>query len=129
MSKALELHDSRVSFIDVSDGLATIGLSHAYIHKSKGRPGQDPGTGWSQEAWLYLHNAVMSGTSPPLPNTVFEGYLEVGGIRFEPIPLPFKRKVGARLHLVFADGKTTDIVGEKPLIELSGSPIFLEDFS
>jgi len=129
MSSALELHDSRVSHIELAEGVATIYFSHAYVHKSKGKPGRDPGTGWSQEAELVLLEAAVSGPLPPLPNTIAEGFLEVGGIRHEPIPLPFKRKVKARLYLLFVDGTETEIVGNKPVIELLGTPIYLEDFS
>ena len=129
MSSGLELHDSRVSRIELVDGAAMIHFSHAYIHKSKGKPGREPGTGWSQEAELVLWEAAASGPLPPLPNTISEGFLEVGGIRHDLIPLPFKRKVGARLYLLFVDGAQTEIVGNKPVIELLGRPIYLEDFS
>lgn len=129
MSSGLEFHDSRVSRIELVDGVAMIHFSHAYIHKSKGKPGRDPGTGWSQEAELVLWEAAASGPLPALPNTISEGFLEVGGIRQELIPLPFKRKVGARLYLLFVDGAQTEIIGKKPVIELLGTPIYLEDFS
>ena len=129
MSSGLELHDSRVSYIDLVAGAATVHFSHAYIYKSKGKPGRDPSTGWSQEAELFLLAAAVSGPMPPLPNSISEGFLEVGGIRHELIPLPFKRKVSAKLYLLFVDGTEIAIVGEKPTIELSGTPIYLEDFS
>jgi hypothetical protein len=125
----LELHDSRVSAVELVEGVAQIYFSHAYIHKSKGSPGKDPGTGWSQEARLVLSEAQAAGLLPSLPNAIDEGYLEVGGIRHELVPLPFQRKVDARLYLVFADGSTLEIVGKKPFVELLGTPIFLEDFS
>ena len=118
-----------MSRIELLDGLAIIHFSHAYVHKSKGTPGGDPGTGWSQEAKLVLWEATASGSLPPLPNTISEGFLEVGGIRHELIPLPFKRKVGAMLYLTFVDGVQTVIAGHRPLIELLGTPIYLEDFS
>jgi hypothetical protein len=70
---------------------------------------------------------LHSGPLPPLPNTIDEGFLEVGGIRHELIPLPFKRKVGARLKLQFADGAVSEILGRRPFIELLGAPIFLEE--
>lgn len=127
MRSGLELHDSRVSQIEVTDGVATVYFSHAYIHKSQGTPGRDRGTGWSQEAQLVLSGVEGPGPMPSLPNTISEGFLEVGGIRHEIIPLPFKRKVGARLYLVFADGSDMAIVGERPFIELGGRPIYLED--
>lgn len=127
MRSGLELHDSRVSQIDLSDGVATIYFSHAYIHKSKGTPGRDRGTGWSQEARLVLSEAETPGLLPLLPNTISEGFLEVGGIRHELIPLPFKRKVGAKLYLAFIDGVQIEIIGERPFIELLGTPIYLQD--
>lgn len=129
MSNGLELHDSRIQSIEVADGIATIRFSHAYIHKSKGMPGRDPGTGWSQEALLVMLEAGTSAPLPPLPNTISEGYIEVGGIRHELIPLPFKRKVGASLCLTFVDGSQVEITGMRPVLELLGAPIYLEDFS
>ena len=129
VKSGLELYDSRVSHIEVLDGVATIYFSHAYIHKSKGTPGKDRGTGWSQEAQLVLSGVGALGRLPSLPNTILEGFLEIGGIRHEIIPLPFKRKVSAKLYLLFADGTDVEIIGEKPFIEVGGRPIYLEDFS
>jgi hypothetical protein len=129
MTSALELYDSRVSHIDEADGIVSVHFSHAYIHKSSGAPGKSAGTGWSQEAVLTLFDVSALPELPPLPNTIADGFLEVGGIRHELIPLPFKRKVGARLVQVFVDGTQFEIVGNMPVIELKGNAIFLEDFS
>jgi hypothetical protein len=129
LANALELYDSRVSHIEESDGIVQVHFSHAYIHKSSGAPGKSAGTGWSQEAVLTLFEVGALPELPPLPNTIAEGFLEVGGIRHELIPLPFKRKVAARFVLVFVDGAQIEIVGAMPVIELKGNAIFLEDFS
>lgn len=104
-----------------------IHFSHAYIHKSKGSPGKDSGTGWSQEAQLVMQGASSEVPLPPLPNTISEGYLEVGGIKHALIPLPFKRRVAATLYLVFIDGNQLEIVGDRPFVELLGAAIYLED--
>lgn len=127
MSSALELYDSRVGHIEDQDGIVSVHFSHAYIHKSSGAPGKRAGTGWSQEAVLTLFGVTSLSELPPLPNTISEGFLEVGGIRHERIPLPFKRKVTARLVLVFVDGSRVEILGDRPVIELKGSAIYLED--
>lgn len=129
MGSALELHGSRVDRVDLIDGVATVHFPHAYIHKSKGKPGRDAGSGWSQEAELILAQATVTGALTALPNTVAEGFLEVGGVALEPIPLPFKRKVRARLYLQFADGAAIEVLGDKPFLQLLGSASFLEDFS
>jgi hypothetical protein len=127
MSEVLELSDSRVSHIEWLAGMVRVHFSQASLHKSTGKPGRDPSTAWSQEAELVMLEAVVAGPLPPLPATIAEGFLEVGGIRHELIPLPFRRKVGARLHLQFADGAITEIAGKRPFIELLGTPIFLQD--
>jgi len=124
---ALELLDSRLDQIDLVDGGAIIHFSHAYIHKSAGTPGKDPGTGWSQEAQLVLASVSGSRVLPALPNTISDGYLEVGGIRHELIPLPFSRRGKAILSLVFVDGSQFEISGERPVVELSGTAKFLEN--
>ena len=124
---ALELLDSRLDQIDLVYGGAIIHFSHAYIHKSAGTPGKDPGTGWSQEAQLVLASVSGSRVLPVLPNTISDGYLEVGGIRHELIPLPFGRRGEATLSLVFVDGSQFEISGERPVIELSGTAKFLEN--
>lgn len=129
MSSGLELYDSRVSQIELLDGVAAIYFSHAYIHKSKGTPGRSGGTGWSQEARLIMSDVKdQQSLHLSLPSTIAEGYLEVGGIRHDIIPLPFKRKVGAKLYLSFSDGGELELVGSRPYIELLGAPIFLEDY-
>ena len=78
---------------------------------------------------MVLSEAAASAPLPPLPNTIADGFVEVGGIRHELIPLPFKRKVGARLYLAFVDGSQIEISGKRPVLELLGAPIYLEDFS
>ena len=127
MKAALELLDSRLDQIDLVDGGAIIHFSHAYIHKSTGTPGKDPGTGWSQEAQLVLTSVSGSRVLPALPNSISDGYLEVGGIRHELIPLPFSRRGKATLSLVFVDGSQLEISGERPVVELSGTAKFLEN--
>jgi len=128
MSNALELHDSRISHIELDNGMMTIQFSHAYIHKSKGKPGRDSGTGWSQEAVLILYEATLLKPLPDLPGTISEAYLEVGGIKHELIPLPFKRKVAARFWARFENGCEVEIMGNKPIIELHGNALYLEDY-
>ena len=128
MKAALELHDSRVDQIALVDGAAIIHFPHAYIHKSSGTPGKDPGTGWSQEVQLILASASYSSALPTLPNTISEGHLEVGGIRHELLPLPFGRRGKAILALVFTDGTRFQVSGDRPVVELISAAKFLENY-
>lgn len=127
MSSALELHDSRIDHVNVSGADAVVHFSHAYIHKSRGKPGRDPGTGWSQEALLVISGAETTAPLPSLPSAISDGYLEVGGIKHTLLPLPFKRKVDVKLSLVFTDGMRLQITGHGAVVELLGKAIFLED--
>jgi hypothetical protein len=128
MNSALDFFDSHVSFIEIWEGTATVFFSHACIHKSKGSPGRDPGKVWSQEAKLVLNDVTVFGALPALPNTICGGFLEVGGIKHERLPLPFTRKVSAFLSLEFIDDSIVAIAGHKPHLELLGRPTFLEEF-
>ena len=129
MGSHLELHDSRVSRIEWVDKVVMIHFSHAHIHKSGGKSSHDLGSAWSREAGLILREAAATRPAPVLPNTIAEGYLEVGGIRHEGLPLPFKRKVDARLYLLFIDGSQAEIIGKRPTVVLLGAPIYLQNFS
>lgn len=126
MKSTLELPDSRIDDLDIVEGIARIHFSHAYIRKTKGA--RDTGTGWSQEAMLILEDAEPASEFPPLPNTIEDGYLEVGGIRHELIPLPFRRKVGATLRLTFTDGSRLELTGTRPAVELLGTPLYVDTF-
>lgn len=129
MASGLDLFESRIDYIDFVGGVVKIHFSHACIRKAKEKLGATSGAAWSREAELVLREAAVSSPLPSFPNTIVEGFLEVGGIRHEVIPLPFARKVGARLYLQFADGAELEIVGEKPIVELLGQPIYLGELS
>lgn len=128
MRSGLELHDSRIDAVDLSDSDAHVHFSHAYIHKSKGAPGRDSGTGWSQEALLVISGAVLSKQVPSLPNMISDGYLEVGGIKHTLLPLPFTRKADVSLSLIFTNGTSLNISGRGATVVLLGQAIYLEDF-
>ncbi len=126
MKSALELYGSRVDHVKVADGVATVHLSHAYIHQSAKTPGKDPGTGWSQEARLVLFDAQVAKLPDTLPDAIADGRLEVGGIPHELIPLPFARRGRANLLLEFEAGGRLEVSGERPQVELLGKATFLE---
>lgn len=127
MRSGLDLHDSRIDGVETSDAGAHLHFSHAYIHKSKGTPGRNSGTGSSQEAFLVISAAVVAQL-PPMPNTISDGYLEVGGTRHTSLPLPFTRKADVKLSLVFTDGTSLEISGRGAAVELLGKGIYLEHF-
>jgi len=127
MHSALELFDSRVDRLESAADAVRVHFSHGYVHRSAGRPGSDPGTGWSQELAIVLHDAQVGVERGTLPASIADGYLEVGGVRHDLLPLPFKRRGAATLHLVFGDGSSLTVRGRAPVVETLGQPIFLEN--
>ena len=128
VKSGLDLHDSRIDAVNIFDGDAHVHFSHAYIHKSKGTPGRDPGTGWSQAAVLVISGAAVGAPAPPFPNMICDGHLAVGGIKHTLLPLPFTRKVDVNLSLIFTDGTALNIHGRGATVALLGQAIYLEDF-
>src|SRR6476659_5990635 len=78
MNKAIELHDTSIVEIRISAEGISIRFAPAYLHQSEGRPGVDAGTGWTQDAMLFVSNATVIGIVPPLPCVLESGRLAVG---------------------------------------------------
>ena len=57
MNAALEFHDCTVASVEREAGVLRIALEPAYVHRSAGRPGVDPGKGYLQPAELLFSEA------------------------------------------------------------------------
>jgi len=129
MHPGLDLYDSRIDHIRTDSGTARVFFSLAYIHRSRIHRGRDSGSFLCQEAELVVHDASISGAICRFPNTVEEGVLEIGGVRYDGvIPLPFKRRGAVTIQLRFVDGSVLEVAGTRPAIELLGRPIHLEGY-
>jgi hypothetical protein len=129
MNTVIEIHDSKVSEITNRGGTVIVHFEPAYLHKSEGRPGFDPGTGWVQEACLIFADAATSGDFPELPCDMMDGDLIVGGERHSNlIPVPFETSMLAELRLVFDSIHTVTISGRGARLELVGEPRDVEEF-
>jgi hypothetical protein len=126
MSSAIDLNDSRVNRIALEQGIARVEFSHVYRYTSRGRPGVDPGSEFTQPVALFLHDAQMHGQPPQLPATVLEGCLEHGGRRDDLLAMPFLRRGPATLELRFEDGSTVRLTGQAPRVITQGPARFLE---
>src|SRR5207249_3264944 len=89
MNTLIELHDSCVALVSKESDTVIVRFAPAYVHKSEGCPGVDPGTGWIQDAVLVVGEALVRGTIPALPCDVADGELTVGDqLHPNAIPLP-----------------------------------------
>jgi len=125
MNSAIEIHDSVIDAITNVDGKAVLYSSSVYIHKSLGKPGVDPGTGWVQRAKLTIVDAIILTL---FPGELLGGYLRLGDSIFDneiPIPLNFRGDTELRLEswndqiiLVFGRGAELELIDEPTYVGL-----------
>ncbi|MBN9522894.1 hypothetical protein J0H58_30995 [bacterium] len=128
MNTAIELHDSAISAVFESGSTVVVRLSPAYVHRSTGRPGIDPGTGWVQEVELRFANGVIECPLTDLPCTLGDGFV-TGGIEFRnAVPLPLSVESEVRFE-------ARTVHGERLVVRGSGldvSPVtdakYVEEF-
>lgn len=129
MNVAIEIHDSRVAEIAKRGSMVVVHFEFAYLHKSKGRPGVDAGTGWVQEARMTFADAEVSGDFPDWPCNLMDGELIVGSEHHRNrIPVPFDSATATELHLICDSLHMVKIVGHHTRLELVGEPRYVEEF-
>jgi hypothetical protein len=94
VNTAVELHDSDVVAV-APVGTAVIIRLAAYVHRSDGRSGIDPGSGWSQWVELVFTDGVVEERPAELPCTLDDGGVSGGAEFAGMIPLP--TTVGTRV--------------------------------
>jgi len=125
---AIEIHDSTLLRIEFS-GDELVAVVDVYLHRSYGRPGFDPGTGWEQQADLRFRNGRIVGSIEGLPLELLGGRLSVLGTTQENIiPLPLDVAEPSRLQLESWNGRTVVIEGDGVAATLVGAPRYLEQF-
>ena len=134
MNQSIELHDSQLASIHFVDGCATIIFSHAYIHKSYGKPGIDSGTGWSQAAELVIQESPEVKLPESWPCMISDGQLELNDLVHAneiPIPLWHEGRVRLKLELLEFNGKFTviELTGTHPRLRLLGEAEYVEEFA
>ncbi|MGO9446629.1 MAG: hypothetical protein ACLPXB_17925 [Thiobacillaceae bacterium] len=89
MNWVLEFQDSRITSVSTNRGALALNFSAAYLHKSKGVPGLDAGTGWVQEAVLTFLGASSDGPIDIGEGWMIDGTLVAGGETMSCLPVPF----------------------------------------
>ena len=130
MNEAIELHDSELGAVTLTDDTAILSLRPANLHRSAGRPGSDAGSGWSQDATITIlgvtHADVLSN---PMPITISDGFLRIESHVYENIiPAPANFAAAIELRLVPSNCDAITIRGGHIKIELSGPATYIEKF-
>jgi hypothetical protein len=128
VNSLVELHDSVLAALVLRDGDAVLSLRPAYIHRSSGRPGSDPGTGWTQDLEITITDATVSGSSGLLPAHISEGSLKIGNEDY-PSALPMV-PLGSPVHLalVMETGSRVEIGGRRLTVVSVGEAQYVEEF-
>jgi len=117
---SIELHDSRVSGLVLQEGLVTVSLRPAYIHRD--------GKGWKQDALLIVEDASLETDQVEFPVTCADGSLRAPLGRYHNLlNLPLQEPGPILLKLEFFSGCTAAITGTSIKAVLVGVPVFIED--
>ena len=96
-----------------------------YVHASLGVPGQDQGTGWSQELTLVVHGAHILEEPRELPLWISGGAATIAGEPLALLPVPFDEQLPLVLRLEGA-AETLAASGSGLTLAAIGEPRFVE---
>jgi hypothetical protein len=128
-NSAIEIYDSTLTSLVKEDQRVIVDLQPAYIHRSTGTPGVDPGEGWAQDVILVVEKGMIVGSVPELPCDLWEGSLRVGHQTIENIiPLPLDYRGDVQLILVTQTDSGVVVRGSAISATPVGEPKFIEEF-
>jgi hypothetical protein len=125
---AIELHDSDLLRLERRDGKLVVVLA-AYVHRSSGEPGRDPGTGWSETAHVHVGQGIVLEHSGTFPMRLDNGSVETTVENLQnaiPVDRCFSGPV--RLTLCGFQGHRIVITGDSLEARLKGDPVYVEAF-
>jgi hypothetical protein len=128
MNAALEFHDSEVQLAVGESGELRVVFSAAYMHRSVGLPGVDPGAGYIQPAELVFSGASWVGLSPLCVGPLSDGVLVAGDQSFSLIPVPFNASGQVSAELVFVSGAVLSVSATSVACSCFGKPRFVENY-
>lgn len=127
MNATIELHDSTVIAIESRAGSVVVRLD-AYVHRSEGRPGIDPGSGWSQTVDLVFAGGVVEKQPSELPCWLSGGNVSAGVASAGMIPLPSSVLSSVRFEAIGLSGDQLIVRSERLEVVEVGEGRFVEAF-
>lgn len=127
MNAAVELHDSQVLAVESVGGAVVVRLA-AYVHRSDGRPGFDPGSGWSQAVELVFARGEVEERPAGLPCTLDDGVVS-GAVTFDGlVPLPASVESSVTFEARGLYGERLVVRGARLEVVSVGEASFVESF-
>lgn len=128
MNSALEFHDSTVQSLEIADGMVRVIFDHAYIHRSQGAPGIDPGQGDSQPLELVISDGECSPLTAECCGVISDGFVKIGAQALTLLPIPCVLTGDIVVQLDFGSGKSVTITGRSLHGFTTGKASFVETF-
>ena len=129
MNSIIEIHDSVLASICPRGGDLILHLAPAYVHRSAGRPGIDPGSGWAQDLDLVISDAAVESLPTGLPAELSDGAFAAGEARWDnAIPLPLGFEGAVSLTAVTNQGERLAVRGTGATVVACGNPRYIEPF-
>jgi hypothetical protein len=130
MNDAIEFHDSTLAGIAFDGRDLVVSLAPAYVHRSAGRPGVDPGSGWLQDVDLVVTEAIVESSPSEVPVELCDGSLSVGEALWDNLlPLPLAASGATSLVVITGRGERLAVRGAGASIVIRGEPRYLEEVS
>jgi hypothetical protein len=131
VKRVIEIHDSVLERILLTDRSVQLHFSSVYIHPSDGRPGIDADSGWVQRAILHIDGPEVEGAFSEFPVDLADGQICLGEYRGDneiPIPLHFKGAFTLRLDAMWRPHEVVTFRGSGAVLKLIGEPEYVEEF-
>lgn len=128
MNAAIEIHDSELSAIVVGQDRVTVRLDPAYVHRSPGRPGHDPGSGWLQPVEIVLFGGEIETPLPDMPCTLDAGCFSGGADFVNGISMPFALMSAVKFEAYTLEGNRIVIRGAGIEVKAAGQAKYVEEF-
>src|SRR5579862_869498 len=126
LNSGIELHDSVLASLKSVEGKIEIAFQPAYIHKSEGIPGVDPGTGWTQDIVLAVEGGIVEGLVTELPFDVSDGELRVASLQLQNVlPLPLDCRGNVELKLLLKSSEQIVVRGSRITSESVGTAKYI----
>ena len=130
-NRAIEIHDSVLERVLVSQGRAELHFSKVFVHQSEGEPLHDAGTVWVQRAILRICDVKITSAFPEFPADLDGGETRIGRETLKneiPVPLQQGGMFEIRLRSVCEPRNVVSFEGRAAELDLIGEPDYVEEF-
>ena len=129
MNSAIEFHDSDICAVRLSGSELRLVFNPAYVHRSAGRPGIDPGQGYLQPVEMVFSDAQSSEHGGECIGTISSGFVATELVEYaNVIPLPIALSGQVSAEITFNSGAVMSVTGSGLSCVPTGDARFVEAY-